>query len=149
MSSDGSPRRTDPARRRRGTPAPADSTPAHGEREITLRGMRFHALVGILEHERTVPQPLEVDLTVRTTVEGGILDYRRLYEQVERVVTAGPIDYLENIAERITRAALEDARVRQARVAVRKPHVALPGPLAYAEVVVRRDRSEGRHNDAT
>jgi hypothetical protein len=25
-----------------------------------------------------------------------------------------------------------------ARVAVRKPHVALPGPLAYAEVVVER-----------
>jgi hypothetical protein len=23
---------------------------------------------------------------------------------------------------------------------VRKPHVALPGPLAYAEIVIRRDR---------
>jgi hypothetical protein len=28
------------------------------------------------------------------------------------------------------------------RVAVRKPHVALPGPLAYAEVVVERDAGE-------
>jgi len=143
MTSDGSPRRTDPARRRRPTPELGEAALVSGEREITLRGMRFHALVGILEHERTVPQPLEVDLTVRCSAEDGILDYRRLYEQVERVVSAGPIDYLENIAERITRAAMGDARIRQARVAVRKPHVALPGPVAYAEVVVRRDRDKG------
>ena len=110
------------------------------EREITLRAMRFHALVGILDHERTVPQPIEVDLTVRSSGGDGILDYRRLYELVERVVTSGPIDYLETIADRITTNALEDSRVRQTRVAVRKPHVALPGPLAYAEVVVRRGR---------
>ena len=143
MTSDGSPRRTDPARRGRAHPPAAQSKPVAGEREITLRGMRFHALVGILEHERTIPQPLEVDLTVRSAAEDGILDYRRLYEQVERIVSAGPIDYLENIAERITRAAMEDSRIRLARVAVRKPHVALPGPLAYAEVVVRREREEG------
>ena len=105
--------------------------------------MRFHALIGILEHERTVPKPLEVDLSVRCAAEGGILDYRRLYELVERVVSSGPIDYLETIADRITRLALEDPRVRQARVAVRKPHVAMPGPLAYAEVVVRRQRDGG------
>jgi dihydroneopterin aldolase len=143
MTSDDSPRRTDPARRRRATAGPTGSTPVHGEREITLRAMRFHALVGILEHERTVPQPVEVDLTIRAAAEEGILDYRRLYEQVEHVVLAGPIDYLEDIAERISRAALQDPRIREARVAVRKPHVALPGPLAYAEVVVRRGRGEG------
>lgn len=142
MSGDGTSRRTDPARRR-GAAARADA-PAPAEREITLRAMRFHALIGILEHERTVPQPLEVDLSVRCAAEGGILDYRRLYELVESVVSSGPIDYLETIADRITRLALEDPRVRQARVAVRKPHVAMPGPLAYAEVVVRRQRDVGR-----
>jgi dihydroneopterin aldolase len=104
--------------------------------------MRFHALVGILEHERTVPQPLEVDLFVRCAAEGGVVDYRRLYDLVAQVVSSGPIDYLETIADRITRGALEDPRVRETRVAVRKPHVALPGPLAYAEVVVRRRRDD-------
>jgi dihydroneopterin aldolase len=141
MSTEGSPRRTDPARRRTIARERLDDQPA-GEREITLRGMRFHALVGILEHERTVPQPIEVDLSVRSSGEGGILDYRRLYEMVERVVMAGPIDYLEVVADRITRQAFEDARVRQTRVAVRKPHVALPGPLEYAEVVVRCNSRE-------
>lgn len=142
MSADGTSRRTDPARRR-GAAAREDAS-APEEREITLKGMRFHALIGILEHERTVPQPLEVDLSIRCAAEGGILDYRRLYELVANVVTSGPMDYLETIADRITRLALEDERVRQARVAVRKPHVAMPGPLAYAEVVVRRQRDGGR-----
>ena len=104
--------------------------------------MRFHALIGILEHERIVPQPVEVDLTVHSSAAGGILDYRRLYELVERIIAAGPIDYLETAADRITRAAFEDPRIHQTRVAIRKPHVALPGPLAYAEVVVRHSRGE-------
>lgn len=141
MSGDGTSRRTDSARRR-GAAARTEAA-APEEREITLRAMRFHALIGILEHERTVPQPLEIDLSVWCVAEGGILDYRRLYELVESVVSSGPIDYLETVADRITRIALEDPRVRQARVAVRKPHVAMPGPLAYAEVVVRRQR-DGR-----
>ena len=141
MSGDGTSRRTDSARRR-GAAARTEAD-APEEQEITRRAMGFPALIGILEHERTVPQPLEIDLSVWCVAEGGILDYRRLYELVESVVSSGPIDYLETVADRITRIALEDPRVRQARVAVRKPHVAMPGPLAYAEVVVRRQR-DGR-----
>jgi len=142
MSTEKPARRTDPTRRRTAAATRTTEEPS-GDREITLRGMRFHALVGILDHERSVPQPIEVDLTVRASAEGGIIDYRRLYEIVERVVTHGPIDYLETVADRITRDALADARIRETRVAVRKPHVALPGPLAYEEVVVRRGSHSG------
>ena len=106
--------------------------------------MRFHARVGILPHERELPQPLEVDLTVRleeAPAPGGapaIVDYRVLYERVAAVIGSEPLAYLEAIAEDIARTALEMPRVAHARVVVRKPHVALPGPLAYAEVVVER-----------
>jgi dihydroneopterin aldolase len=141
MSTERSPRRTDP-RRRHAAAAAREESEGAGEREITLRAMRFHALIGILEHERTVPQPIEVDLTVHSAGAGEILDYRRLYELVERVVTSGPIDYLETVADRITREALADGRIRRTRVAVRKPHVALRGPLAYAEVVLRHRRDD-------
>lgn len=139
MTPEGSPRRTDPSRRRAGAAGRADAE--SGLREITLRGMRFHTLIGILEHERTIPQPVEVDLTVHARAEGGILDYRRLYDLVAQSVGRGPTDYLETVADRIARGALDDARVDHVKVAVRKPHVVLAGPLAYAEVVVRRDRS--------
>ncbi|HKW49707.1 MAG TPA: dihydroneopterin aldolase [Gemmatimonadaceae bacterium] len=143
MSGESAPRRTDPARRR--SAGSARETATTDEREITLRAMRFHSLVGVLEHERTVRQPIEVDLSVRVASNNGILDYRRLYEVVERIMTAGPIDYLETAGDRIIRAAFEDSRILQARVAIRKPHVALPGPLAYAEVVVRRSRDAAAH----
>jgi dihydroneopterin aldolase len=104
--------------------------------EITLRGIRFHALVGILPHERVVPQPIEIDLRVELRDGEEVVDYRVLYQTVADVIAAGPIDYLEQAGDRIARNTLErHARVRSARVAVRKPHVALGGPLDYAEVV--------------
>jgi 7,8-dihydroneopterin aldolase/epimerase/oxygenase len=105
---------------------------------ITLRAMRFHALVGILPYERTNAQPIEVDLTVRVAAGAGdgVVDYRALYALVAQVVSAGPIDYLEQIADAVVMHALAHSpRVRSARAAVRKPHVALGGPLDYAEVV--------------
>jgi dihydroneopterin aldolase len=113
--------------------------------EITLRAMRFHTLVGILPHEREITQPIEIDLTVRVSdgahdgAHDGVIDYRVLYQIAADVVRDGPIDFLEDIGERIaTRALAHSARVRQARVAVRKPHVPLGGPLDHVEVVVER-----------
>jgi dihydroneopterin aldolase len=111
--------------------------------EITLRAMRFHALVGILPHERITPQPIEVDLSVHVSDGDGVVDYRALYEVASGVLNADPIDFLEEVGDRIAQGALAHSpRVRVARVAVRKPHVALPGPLAYAEVVIER-RADG------
>lgn len=109
---------------------------------ITLRAMRFHARVGILPHERTTTQPIEVDLTVRVRPsddQASVVDYRALYEIAAGVVNAGHIDFLEQIASSIADGALAHSpRVISARAAVRKPHVALGGPLDYAEVVVDR-----------
>jgi dihydroneopterin aldolase len=109
--------------------------------EITLRAMRFHTLVGILPHERELPQPIEIDVTVRVGEGDGIVDYRRLYEATASVLASGPIDFLEEIAERVASRLFEDhGRITSAHVAVRKPQVALGGPLAYAEVAVDRQR---------
>ena len=110
---------------------------------VTLRAMRFHSRVGILPHERELAQPVEVDVTVwlgparRGTA--AVLDYRELYD-VTAAVLAGEPRYLEEAAEAIAGGALGLPRAARVRVAVRKPHVALPGPLAHAEVVVERER---------
>jgi dihydroneopterin aldolase len=67
-----------------------------------------------------------------------VIDYRELYSLCASSV-AGQTSFLEGLATRVAKSALDlSPRVRVARVAVRKPHVALPGPLAYAEVVVER-----------
>lgn len=114
------------------------------ETEITLSGMRFHARIGVLPHEHELRQPVEVDLTVWVTpAEGaaeGVVDYRALYDLTAAVFASGHVGYLEEVAERVAAEALATARVVGARVAVRKPHVALPGPLDFAQVVVERGR---------
>jgi 7,8-dihydroneopterin aldolase/epimerase/oxygenase len=113
-----------------------------GATEITLSAMRFHALVGILPHERTQAQPIEIDLIVTVADGTSVVDYRHLYDAAAQVVASGHIDFLEDIADRVASGALAASdRVARARVAVRKPHVALGGPLDFAEVRIDRLRS--------
>jgi dihydroneopterin aldolase len=110
---------------------------------ITLRGMRFHPRVGVLPHESVYPQPLEVDLTVWLSAgpaDAPAVDYRELYALTASAVASQPLGYLESVAADVVARALTQARVVGARAAVRKPHVVLPGPLDYAEVVLERGR---------
>jgi 7,8-dihydroneopterin aldolase/epimerase/oxygenase len=102
--------------------------------------MRFHALIGILPHEASLPQPVEIDLTVwrERDRSAGLVDYRQLYEIAAGGLATGHGPYLEDVAESVANRALGLSGVEGVRVAVRKPHVALPGPLQYAEVVVER-----------
>ena len=113
---------------------------------VTLKGMRFHARIGVLPHEAEIAQLVEVDASL--WVRRGdthltfrdIVDYRRVYELVADVVTGGHINFLEEVGERIAERALELPLVERVAIAVRKPHVALPGPLAYAEIAIERER---------
>lgn len=140
MTGKDSRRRTNPVRRGSASGIAGAGSTSAAEIEISLHAMRFHALVGVLDHERSHPQPLEIDLTAWCGGAAGIVDYRRLYETVQNVLAEGPIDYLEEVGDRIANGVLQDRRVIRVRVAVRKPHVTLPGPLGYAEVVIGRIR---------
>lgn len=108
---------------------------------ITLKRMTFHTLIGVLPHEREHPQPLEIDLTawVQRGTGHGVVDYRRLYAEVRAAMDA-QLFYLEELADAIATRILLDKSVQRVRIAVRKPHVALGGPVEYAEVAVVRQR---------
>jgi dihydroneopterin aldolase len=114
---------------------------------VTLKAMRFHARIGVLPHEAEIAQSIEVDasLWVRRSGERptakDIVDYRRVYDLVAEVVTQGHTNFLEEVGERIADRALQLPLVERVRIAVRKPNVALPGPLAYAEVALERARA--------
>ena len=83
---------------------------------VTLKGMRFHARIGVLPHEAEIAQSIEVDasLWVRRTsaplTPKDIVDYRRVYDLVADVVTHGHISFLEEVGERIADRALETSR---------------------------------------
>ena len=118
---------------------------------ITLRGMRFHTLVGLLPHEEKFPQPLELDVTAFLDLSrvgasdspSLLLDYRTLYQTVADAVGTSHHRLLEALCERIAGAALKLEGVARVRVAARKPHAPVPGPLESVEVVVERAR-DGR-----
>ena len=108
--------------------------------------MRFHTCVGLLPHEEHVPQPLELDLTVwlslrrvgLTDSPGALLDYRSLYKMVADTVGQSHHTLLEALCEKIAAQALDMAPVERVRIAARKPHAPIEGPLDYVEVVVDR-----------
>ena len=114
---------------------------------VTLKGMRFHARIGVLPHEAEIAQSIEVDASLWVRRSGSrltskdIVDYRRVYEIVAEVVTGGHTNFLEEVGERIAEHALQLPLVERVRIAVRKPNVVLPGPLAYAEVALERARA--------
>ena len=109
--------------------------------EVALDGMRFNVRVGILPHERELPQPLEVDLVVRHGMgANAVLDYRDLYEAARSCVADGELTYLELVAEAIASRALALTGVEWCRVTIRKPHVSLGGPLDHARVTIERSR---------
>jgi 7,8-dihydroneopterin aldolase/epimerase/oxygenase len=114
---------------------------------VTLKAMRFHARIGVLPHEAEIAQSIEVDASLWVRRKNGelsakdIVDYRRVYDLVAEVLTTGHIGFLEDAGERIAQKALALPQVERVRIAVRKPNVALPGPLAYAEVALERERA--------
>lgn len=117
---------------------------------ITLKGMKFHTLVGVLPHEESVPQPLELDLTVwlslvsvgETDSARDLLDYRDLYRLVADTVGTSHHRLLEALCANVVEGALELQGVQRARVAARKPHAPIEGPLDHVEVVLERSRGD-------
>ena len=116
---------------------------------ITLRGMRFHTLVGLLPHEEHIPQPLELDLTVHLSLRRvgetdsprALLDYRTLYQLVAETVGTSHHRLLEGLCEQIAAKALALDGVERVHVAARKPHAPIAGPLEAVEVAIERTRS--------
>ncbi len=120
---------------------------------IFLAGMSFFGHHGVLPEERELGQRflVDVDIVTEITAAGGrddltlTVDYRHVYETVRAVVEGPPMLLVEAIAERVAHRLLEIDRVEAVTVRVRKPDVALGGPLEAAGVEIRRRRdSPGR-----
>lgn len=119
---------------------------------VSLRGLRFHTLVGVLPHEREVPQPLEIDVSVWVTPTAAppdrtaplVVDYRVVYELTARAASA-PINYLEDLVSEIAARMLELPGAGRTRVSARKPHAALGGPLDGAEVAIEAEADTNGH----
>lgn len=117
--------------------------------KIRMLDLQFFTLIGELPHERTTPQPLEIDVEVRTELAqagrsdqlSDSIDYRLLHKRVEEGVRGGPGNaprLLETVAERVAERLLELDGVKSVRVRCRKPRAVLPGPVGNVEIEIER-----------
>lgn len=116
---------------------------------IRLRGLRFFAVIGDLPHERTTPQPIEVDLEVEADLAAAAasdrladgVDYRALHraaaDALEQETGEAP-HLIETLCERIARRVLAVPGVERVRVRCRKLWAALPGPADHVEIEIER-----------
>lgn len=119
---------------------------------IILEAMLFWGRHGTQEAERALGQPFEVTVELRCSLRaagehddlGETVDYSAVYRAAKAIVEGEAVSLTETLAERIAAAVLRDhARVEAVCVRVRKPHVALGGPLAGSVIEIWRQRELG------
>ena len=89
------------------------------------------AVVGVHEHEKQKAQRLviSVDLTVQETGKAhndqlqNVVCYEDVVRRIQNICSAGHVNLIETLSERIADSCLEDARVLAARVRIEKPDV--------------------------
>ena len=124
--------------------------PASSRDRIELRGLRVDAICGVLPHERTTPQPLELDIDIEADLAAAgasddltdTIDYGAVTATAAQVSTSLEPQLLEHLAERVASAVLAlDARATSVTVSVRKLEPPVPERLATSGVRVTRTRA--------
>ena len=116
------------------------STP-HGRQTLTLQGLRFDANLGILDHEKTAPQPILVDAELNLGTQPlrprddditHVLDYRKVRQIVIDECTAEHVNLLETLIGKLAQRLLQLPGVLGVRVKIAKLEI-----FADCEVAIR------------
>ena len=100
-----------------------------GNQTLTLTGLRFVANLGILDHERTSPQPIQVDaelnlgpqpLMPRDDDIGHVLDYRKVRKIIIDECTAEHVNLLESLIGKLSLRLMQLPGVLGVRVRIAK-----------------------------
>ena len=107
----------------------ATSTATSGNQTLTLTGLRFDANLGILEHEKTAPQPIQVDaelnlgpqpLLPRDDDISHVLDYRKVRKIIIDECTAVHVNLLESLIGKLAHRLMQLHGVKGVRVKIAK-----------------------------
>lgn len=98
---------------------------------IRIRGMRFWGKHGALPGERGKSQPIDLDIELDVDAApaaasdrlADAVDYAKIYQLCERIVTTRSFALLEALAGACLQAVFEDKRIRAATIRVRKPRL--------------------------
>ena len=113
---------------------------------IFVEALELEASIGVLEHEFRTAQPLTVDVSMEVESGGtktGVLettvDYREPVRRARDLAARGHIRLVEDFAERLAAACLEDPRVVQVTIRVRKPNAVASARAAGVEITRSRN----------
>ncbi len=116
-----------------------------GTYRIFLKNCSFFARHGLMDEEKVLGQRFFVDAELLVTDNGaletddfdGTVDYGRVFQEIEAVVTGDRFFLIEALARRIGRVVCERfPGVLKASITVRKPSAPVIGVLDYVEVTV-------------
>jgi dihydroneopterin aldolase len=104
-------------------------SPTQGKNTLTLTGLRFNASLGILELEKSAPQPIQVDAELNLGQQpllphdddiGRVLDYRKVRQIIIDECTAEHVNLLESLIGKLSNRLLQLPSVLGVRVKIAK-----------------------------
>jgi 7,8-dihydroneopterin aldolase/epimerase/oxygenase len=100
-----------------------------GQQILTLTGLRFSASLGILEHEKLEPQPIQVDAELNQGLQpllpnnddiSRVLDYRKVRQIIINECTAEHTNLLESLIGKLSLRLMQLPGVLGVRVKIAK-----------------------------
>ena len=100
-----------------------------GDQTLTLTGLRFDANLGILDSEKTAPQPIQVDAELRLGPQPlqprdddilHVLDYRKVRRIIIDECTAEHVNLLESLIGKLANRLMQLPGVLGVRVKIAK-----------------------------
>ena len=107
-------------------------THTQGRQTLTLTGLRFNANLGILELEKTAPQPIQVDAELNLGRQpllphdddiSRVLDYRKVRQIIINECTAEHVNLLETLIGKVANRLLRLPGVLGVRVKIAKREI--------------------------
>ena len=117
-----------------------------GTQILALTGLRFDANLGILEHEKTAPQPIRVDaqlhlgpqpLLPRDDDISNVLDYRKVRKIIIDECTAEHVNLLESLIGKLSHRLMQLHGVKGVRVKIAKLEI-----FEDCEVAIRMETGQ-------
>ncbi|MFM8863493.1 MAG: dihydroneopterin aldolase [Limnohabitans sp.] len=113
---------------------------------LSLTGLRFDANLGILEHEKTAPQPIQVDAELNLGTQPllpsddnitSVLDYRKVRKIIIDECTAEHVNLLESLIGKLTHRLMQLPGVLGVRVKIAKLEI-----FEDCEVAIRMETGQ-------
>ena len=124
----------------------ADSLAPSGKQTLTLTGLRFDASLGILEHEKMAPQPIQVDAELNLGLQpllprdddiSNVLDYRKVRKIIIDECTAEHVNLLESLIGKLSHRLMQLHGVKGVRVKIAKLEI-----FEDCEVAIRMETGQ-------